>query len=165
MSKLPSYEQLDRMELFVFLQPFILDDDNDIPIIHEMLQKHVFDKKPCYDAVHIMIGSRKVENQAVFTFYRDNVKCTEVPPYGFTGKEVFEQNNVEDPRDPHHLCEILCQLDEQVDKKLFEYLNKEYPLENTTWEEEAEIERKHSEALDGECMERILQKLRQPEDK
>lgn len=133
--------KFDRVELFIWLQPCILDDGNDIPIIHEMLQEHVFDKEPCFYAVHIMTGSYELEHQAVFTFYRDGVRRTKVSSHGFTGKEAFDRNGVEDPRDPQHLYEILSQLDEQVDEKLYEYLNKEYPLEDTTWEEAVENEK------------------------
>lgn len=140
MDKLPKYQQFDRMELFISVQLFALDDSSDVPLIREMLQEHVFAKTPCFGAVHILIGSAEMQSMALFTFTEKDVQKTRVSLL-MTGKKLFKQYDIPDPRDPQHLYEILSQLDEQVDEKLYEYLNKEYPLEDTTWEEAVENEK------------------------
>lgn len=81
MSKLPKYKQFDRMELFISLQPFALDDSNDVPLIRELLQEHVFAKTPCFGAVHILIGSAETQSMALFTFAEKDVQKTRVPLY------------------------------------------------------------------------------------
>lgn len=133
MAKLAKYTQFDRMELFISLQPFTLDDGNDVPIIHEMLQEHVFAKTPCFGAIHILIGSIELQSIALFTFTDKDVRKIKVHPWRFSGKEVFEQNYVKDTRAPHLLCDTLVELDRQVDEKIYEALKKDYPA--SAWDE------------------------------
>lgn len=132
MSKLPKYKQFDRMELFISLQPVALDDSEDVPLIREMLQEHVFAKTPCFGAVHILISSTEMQSMALFTFTKEDVQKTKVSPCD-VGKKVFEQYGIPNPRDPQRVLDKLNEFDRRVDEKLCEVLKEGYP--NSAWDE------------------------------
>ena len=132
MDKLPKYQQFDRMELFISVQLFALDDNSDVPLIHEMLQEHVFAKTPCFGAVHILIVSYESQSMALFTFTKEDVQKTKVSPCD-VGKKVFEQYGIPDPRDPQRVLDKLNELDRRVDERICKVLKRICP--DSAWDE------------------------------
>lgn len=132
MRKLPKYKQFDRMELFISLQPFALEDSSDVPLIHELLQEHVFAKTPCFGAVHILIGSAETQSMILFTFTENDVQKTKVS-FLIAGKKAFKQYNAQDPRDPQRVLDKLNELDRRVDEKICGVLRENYP--DSAWDE------------------------------
>ncbi|WP_373166265.1 hypothetical protein [Agathobaculum sp. Marseille-P7918] len=110
-----------------------LGDSNDVQSIHKMLQEHVFAKTPCFRAVHILISSTELQSTALFTFTAEDVQRIKVSSGDLAGDEVFEQNGMLVSRDPQFLCDTLKELDRQVDEKIYEILNNNYP--DGAWDE------------------------------
>lgn len=132
MDKLPKYQQFDRMELFISLQPVALEDSRDVPLIRKMLQEHVFAKTPCFGAVHILIGSAETQSMALFTFTEKDVQKTRVSLL-MTGKKLFKQYDIPDPRDPQRVLDKFNELDRRVDERICGVLKESYP--DSAWDE------------------------------
>lgn len=144
LKKISKYESFKRMELFIFMPLFAIDDTygtspdvfHTIPQLYEMINERVFSQSPSFDMIHIDLYSTSLKSQALFTFSRDGVQKTKISPWETMGRDVFMKYSVPDPRDPQRVSDVLNRLDQHVDKELVRYLNEAYPLDDCRWEQE-----------------------------
>lgn len=140
MKKVSQYKLFKRMELFIFMPLLTINEGDEtcnfISRIREMLNKRVFSQWLSFDTVHITFHSIEFHSQALFTFSRDSDSVAQISPWEPMDKEVFAKYNVPDSRDMQYVCKVLEQCNWKVNERLCAYLNKVYPLDDGTWEQE-----------------------------
>lgn len=138
MNQLIMYKPFKRMELFIWLPSLSLDDSNQVPIIHKMLQENAlgydhFAMNMYFRAVHILIGSTKLQSAELLTFTEEDVRKTKVSLCDLAGEEVFEQNGVPISHSSQFLCDTLDEVNRQVDERIYKKLKDFYP--DGAWDE------------------------------